>query len=69
MWHGAQVDHSDLDIESTFAEELGLAADCIRKNPKSYGAWYHRQWCFEVMQKVVGRHPDKQDAFVRMLDR
>lgn len=24
--------------------ELSLTVDCIRKNPKSYGAWYHRQW-------------------------
>jgi len=24
--------------------ELSLTADCIKKNPKSYGAWFHRQW-------------------------
>ena len=24
--------------------ELALTEDCIKRNPKSYGAWYHRQW-------------------------
>jgi geranylgeranyl transferase type-2 subunit alpha len=24
--------------------ELGLSADCIKKNSKSYGAWHHRAW-------------------------
>lgn len=24
--------------------ELSLTAECIKKNPKSYGAWHHRLW-------------------------
>jgi geranylgeranyl transferase type-2 subunit alpha len=27
--------------------ELGLIAECIQKNPKSYGAWHHRRWLLE----------------------
>ena len=30
--------------EAMLQVELGLTADAIRKNPKCYGAWYHRQW-------------------------
>ena len=30
--------------ESLLEAELSLTADCIKKNPKSYGAWYHRKW-------------------------
>ena len=25
-------------------EELGFNVDCIKVNPKSYYAWYHRRW-------------------------
>jgi geranylgeranyl transferase type-2 subunit alpha len=35
-------------------EELNLSAEGIKRNPKSYGAWYHRQWIlkrFEVDYK------------------
>ena len=28
-------------------QELQLVEDCIRRNPKSYGAWYHRKWIFD----------------------
>jgi len=27
--------------------ELDLVIDCIRKNPKSYGAWHHRRWLLD----------------------
>jgi geranylgeranyl transferase type-2 subunit alpha len=27
--------------------ELALSAAAIKKNPKSYGAWYHRQWILD----------------------
>jgi geranylgeranyl transferase type-2 subunit alpha len=27
--------------------ELSLSAAAIKKNPKSYGAWYHRQWILD----------------------
>lgn len=29
---------------SILAPELHLSAECIKKNPKSYGAWHHRKW-------------------------
>ncbi|CAG0900240.1 unnamed protein product [Darwinula stevensoni] len=29
--------------------ELKLAADCLKCNPKSYGAWHHRIWIMERM--------------------
>lgn len=30
-----------------FEGELGLTETCLRKNPKSYGSWFHRQWCMK----------------------
>lgn len=30
--------------EPLLEAELSLTADAIRKNPKCYGAWFHRQW-------------------------
>lgn len=30
-----------------FETELGLTEACLRKNPKSYGTWFHREWCMK----------------------
>jgi geranylgeranyl transferase type-2 subunit alpha len=32
---------------SFLQKELDLVIDCIRKNPKSYGAWHHRRWLLD----------------------
>jgi len=31
----------DIDITT----ELSLTAKCLERNPKAYGAWFHRKWC------------------------
>lgn len=28
-----------------YVNEMNLTEVCLKKNPKSYGSWYHRQWC------------------------
>lgn len=38
---------SDNGGADVIAEEFRLTADAIIKNPKCYGAWYHRQWIAE----------------------
>lgn len=35
------------EIQRIFQTELTLATTALRKNPKSYHAWYHRIWCLE----------------------
>ena len=35
--------------------ELSLTAQCLEKNPKCYGAWYHRKW-------VLARRPELASA-------
>eukprot|EP01038_Epipyxis_sp_PR26KG_P010803 gene10803-14502_t len=35
------------EINDIKSRELQLSAEGIQKNPKSYGAWHHRQWIFE----------------------
>jgi Protein prenyltransferase alpha subunit repeat len=32
------------DIESQL--ELNLTAACLERNPKAYGPWFHRKWCW-----------------------
>ncbi len=32
---------------SLLTAELALVAECIQKNPKSYGAWHHRRWLLD----------------------
>lgn len=63
-----QAESRETDIEATFGEELVLAADCIKKNPKSYGAWYHRLWCFEQMRAIVDKEPKQHEKLVSLLE-
>lgn len=34
-----------IELEATYKNELTLSELSLRKNPKSYGSWLHRQWC------------------------
>ncbi|KAJ8614242.1 hypothetical protein CTAYLR_001181 [Chrysophaeum taylorii] len=36
-------------------EELELTAACLRKNPKSYPTWFHREWAVRRMGAEVAR--------------
>lgn len=31
-------------FDELLEKEIGLTEDCLRANPKSYSAWYHRYW-------------------------
>jgi hypothetical protein len=49
-------------------KELELAAECILKNPKSYGAWHHRRWLFEGAWKALGES-ERRGELVGLLDK
>ena len=36
---------NDEEHARLYANEMSLTEICLKKNPKSYGVWYHRQWC------------------------
>ena len=35
-----------------FENELALTETCLKKNPKSYGSWFHRQWCLKKANEM-----------------
>lgn len=35
-----------------FENELALTEMCLKKNPKSYGSWFHRQWCLKKANEM-----------------
>ncbi|XP_023241630.1 geranylgeranyl transferase type-2 subunit alpha-like, partial [Centruroides sculpturatus] len=39
------------DLQQLLENELLLVEECLRKNPKSYGAWHHRRWSLLLMPK------------------
>lgn len=52
---------SSREISSfNLSEELTLTRKCLERNPKAYGAWFHRKWCL-LQQRTLHLHPDNQD--------
>ncbi|KAL3644963.1 hypothetical protein CASFOL_010143 [Castilleja foliolosa] len=47
-------------IQSIFGEELRLVENALKKNIKSYGAWYHRKW-------VLSKGHSSTDKELRLL--
>jgi geranylgeranyl transferase type-2 subunit alpha len=46
-------DQFDQDqMTKLYLNELSLTEICLKKNPKSYGTWYHRQWCLLRANKM-----------------
>jgi geranylgeranyl transferase type-2 subunit alpha len=50
-----EKDHSDKSNTTTtfdqyISEELSLTRKCLERNPKAYGAWFHRKW--SVMESI-----------------
>lgn len=37
--------YSEEDLIKIYVDEMSLTEICLKKNPKSYPSWYHRQWC------------------------
>lgn len=43
------------EMINTLKNEMSLTEQCLKKNPKSYGTWYHRQWCL-----LKANHPENK---------
>jgi geranylgeranyl transferase type-2 subunit alpha len=41
----SQPEPVETDIANYFCHEMSLTEQCLKKSPKSYCTWYHRQWC------------------------
>jgi len=44
-------DEQSIDKDTRLNKELDLTQACLMINPKSYGAWYHRTWSLEHMDR------------------
>ena len=44
--HQTQGDDDDFDFD--LSTELKLVQAALMRNPKAYGAWFHRKWCLAV---------------------
>lgn len=42
-------DINEEEWQKLLEEELKTTEQCLGKNPKSYGAWHHRDWVFQVI--------------------
>ena len=40
------------ELDSIYKNELAVSELALRKNPKSYGSWFHRQWCLLNSKKL-----------------
>jgi len=45
----AQENKDTKDKDKILLKELDLTQQCLMTNPKSYGAWHHREWSLEKM--------------------
>jgi geranylgeranyl transferase type-2 subunit alpha len=50
----------DIDLQL----ELNLTAACLERNPKSYGPWFHRKWCWTL---YCGTNTVERDTFQKEL--
>jgi geranylgeranyl transferase type-2 subunit alpha len=49
----------DQKLADHFVNELNVTEICLKKNPKSYGSWFHRQWCLVEVNSPVNDHLSK----------
>lgn len=54
------------EIDATLKEELKVAESALRKNPKSYGAWYHRKWVLRKIDSYVDKELELLDKFLSL---
>jgi geranylgeranyl transferase type-2 subunit alpha len=45
LWNRRRSLLCDDDDLKDLHEELSLTRKCLERNPKAYGAWFHRKWC------------------------
>jgi geranylgeranyl transferase type-2 subunit alpha len=43
----AEASYSESQMIQFYLQEMSLTESCLKKDPKSYGAWYHRKWCLQ----------------------
>ncbi|XP_057735975.1 geranylgeranyl transferase type-2 subunit alpha 1 [Arachis stenosperma] len=56
--------HSDPEtVKSILDEELRVVENALRKNFKSYGAWYHRKWVLSKGHSSIDKELRLLDAF------
>jgi len=58
---GGELENA-LPPTSFLKTELSMIAECIQKNPKSYGAWHHRRWLLEHAFPCTASSPSCSSA-------
>jgi len=48
---GDGEENKDVEKDKLLSKELDLTQQCLMTNPKSYGAWHHREWSLVTMDK------------------
>ena len=50
--------HDGLTTLFDLTHELKVSTACLKRNPKAYGAWFHRKWAIQYFMKMSGADAD-----------